>query len=561
MPEVTATENTEHKSRKPFPWKPVVGGALVLGLGGGLIAAEPALKNVMQPAASVTESGAFDAPSAEVPSADTILSCVATPQLASGDGTTDSQFAPDTTKQSTRISASVLSDAAARIPGVKVTGLVEQKAGGSEAGSAQSAGSPAAGATRALTPRIPDEQANQLLSSGADGTTNVTGKIVNAAVPTFARLAAQSLGNQPSLISAQRTTLNSDGDLAGFSSAPCMSPSHDQWLVGASTAVENTSILTISNPSTSAATVSVRAYGSTDQEPNVGTLDHLVIGPGERYSTLLGAVSPDDPALALRVQSQGGAINASIQQSALRGLTPAGIDYVTSGARASTQAMIPFVWVQPTADSTSLGTGTNGQQSASQLMISVPGSTDAKVTAIATDSKGKSHEIPLQNPLKAGRTTAVSLAELPEGSYSVRLTADRSIMAGARSVRGKSANAAHDAAFTPTAQRLNQRQLVTLPAGGKPYVLFSTDDDAASVSLRTLGSDGALGQAKNYDIPANSTVMLDPATFGDARSFLLDTSGGAVYGGGLSLEGTTGITTFAIQPSSSGTQGIPVELP
>lgn len=559
MPEENVEENVEvspeHKRQK-FPWKSVVGGVLLLGLGTGVVLAEPAVRNAVGSASARAEAGDFNAPTAEVPSADTILSCVATPQLAAGGGSTDSQFAPDTTKQTTGISASVLSDAAARIPGISVTSIAEQKTGGNnEPGTNQQA------APKNLTKRIPDEQASQVLSSGADGTTNIIAKSVADKEATFAKLAVQSLGNQPSLVSAQRTTLSADGDLAGFSSAPCVAPSHDQWLVGASTAVENTAILTISNPTTSAATVTVRAYGSTDQEPNVGTLDRLVIGPGEQYSTLLGGIAPDDPALTLRVQSQGGAVSASIQQSTLRGLTPAGIDYVMSGARLANTAVIPFVWVQPTADSTSLGAGTDDKNSASQLMITVPGSADAKVTATATGADGKSHKIPVPSTLKAGRTAAVSLAELPAGSYSVRVISDRSVVSSARSVRGKVATAPHDAAFTPTAQRLSQRQLVTLPAGGKPYVLFSTDDAAAKVSLRTLGADGKLGKAINYDVAANGTLLVDPSAFGSAGSLLLDTSGGAVYGGGLSFEGTTGITTFAIQPSTNGTQGIPVDIP
>lgn len=545
-----SNEDIVERERKPFSWKPVVGGALLVGLAGGVIIAEPALKNVLEQATNQTgEPASFDAPMAEIAAADTLLSCVATPQLANGGGSTDSQFTPDTTKQTTGITASVLSDAGARIPGVSATPLTEQASNDSEA------------TAKELTKRIPDEQASQVVSNGADGATTVVGKVLVDGQKTFLKLAAQSLGKQSALISGQRTTLSEDGDLAGFSAAPCMSPSHDQWLVGASTAVENTSILTISNPSSSAATVSVRAYGSTDNEPNVGTLDRLVIAPGEHYTTLLGGVAPDDSAVTLRVQSQGGAVSASIQQSSLRGLTPAGIDYISAGARAATTSVIPFVWVQPQADSTSLGKGSDGQSSASQLMISVPGAVDAKVTAKAIGSDGKSHDIRLPETLKAGRTTAISLAELPAGSYAVRLTSDRSVVVSARTVRGKAADQPHDAAYTPSAQRLSQRQLVTLPAGGKPYVLFSTDDAAATVSLRSIDSKGRLGKALEQLIPANSAYMFDPKTLGDVRSFTVDTSGGAVYGGGLSFAGATGITTFAIQPSPTAAQGIPVNLP
>lgn len=545
--EMTAENESPAKQRKPFPWKSSIGGVLLVGLAAGVIVAEPALKSIS------TETATFEAPVADVPSADTVLSCAATPALVNTDATTDSQFTADTTEQTTGVSVGVLSDAGSRIPGVSITSLAEQSAlDGSEESSATAT-------AKHLTQRIPEKQATQLLSSGEDGTTNVVGKNLSDSRESFAKLAAQSLGNQPTMISGMRTTLSRDGDLAGYSSAPCMAPSYDQWLVGASTAAENTSILTIANPSDSPATVSVSVYGSTDEEPQVGTLDRLVIAPGAQYSTLVGGIVPNDPAVSLRVQSQGGAVSASIQQSALRGLVPAGIDTISSGVGASTDAVVPFVWVQSAAATKSLTSGAEGR-AGTELLVSVPGAAAATVKAVATDASGTKHTIEIPNPLPGGRTSAVSLDALPAGSYAIRVSANRSIVAGARTVRGDSVTRAHDSAFIAAGERLSQRQLVTLPEGGNPYVLLSTDDAAASVSLRSLGSDGTLGQAITHKIAANSTLMVDTKSFESSRSFVLDTSGGAVYGGGLSVSGKTGVTAFTIQPSSSATQGIPVIL-
>ncbi|MCB8794050.1 DUF5719 family protein, partial [Escherichia coli] len=118
------------------------------------------------------------------------------------------------------------------------------------------------------------------------------------------------------------------GDLRGLAAASCQSPSNDVWLVGASTEVGRTAILTLGNSSATAATVNLDLYGGSGQIQSAGARG-ILIPPGTERSVVLAGLAPGQKNLAVRARSNGGAISAVIQQSALRGLVPGGVEFLT----------------------------------------------------------------------------------------------------------------------------------------------------------------------------------------------------------------------------------------
>ncbi|BAS07974.1 conserved hypothetical protein [Arthrobacter sp. Hiyo4] len=71
-------------------------------------------------------------------------------------------------------------------------------------------------------------------------------------------------GQKPSAAGLMRFTAT-DGDLQGSAAANCQPPANDLWLSGASTTVGRTSVLVLSNASSTPATVSLELFGSKGQ--------------------------------------------------------------------------------------------------------------------------------------------------------------------------------------------------------------------------------------------------------------------------------------------------------
>ncbi|RYV51393.1 DUF5719 family protein [Pengzhenrongella frigida] len=394
---------------------------------------------------------------------------------------------------------------------------------------------PGAGARAAsagtLTPLAGGEAITTLdpVGSGAAAgrATGVTGATLLYAAP---------LDESAPLIGGATASVTTAGDLRGLSAASCQAPSADQWLVGGSTEIGNTSQLIVTNPGATAAQVTVELFGPSGRA-GLGGSGSFLVAPGAEKVVVLAGVAAEQSRIAVHVSAAGGLITAHVQDNRLDGFTPAGTDLVSAGtAPARRQVVGGLVVPESTIDGPDVA----------QLRLLVPGDTGATATLSLLGPDG-----PVVLPgaetisLAPGEVTDVSLGGLPAGAYTAVVDADEPLVAAVMITRTglpgqlddlPTLERAWGAAAVPAAGGV-----VALPAGVSGTVLLAgigPDDGgegggSATGTLRTFGDDGALLDEREVSVPAGTTMAL-PVT---------SLAGGVAVGGlQLVLPDTTSAT-------------------
>lgn len=296
------------------------------------------------------------------------------------------------------------------------------------------------------------------------------------------------------------------GDLRGLAAATCEAPSVDAWLVGGSTAVGSTDDLVIVNPGSTTAEVAVQVFGPNG--PVTLPTAMQLVAPHAQKVVSLGAAAPDQRALAVHLAATGGQVAAWIQDSALRGYTPAGLELVVPGAAPATRQVIPGAVVEAS---------TGSSPDAPVLRLLAPGGAGTTATVTLLGSNGPVN-LPGAGsvPLTAGQVTDLPLGGLPADAYTVVVDAPVPVVAAMEFSRTGTAG---DLDPTP---RVDRAWAAATPTGGGLVVPAPATDttlvvgavaagDQASATgsltgtLRVLGPGGAVLTTKNVAIDAAST--------------------------------------------------------
>ncbi|WP_240691622.1 DUF5719 family protein [Arthrobacter sp. CAU 1506] len=474
--------------------------------------------------------------SAAVPAGDYTAVCPEPLRLLdSAADATDPQFSPVSTTAQTRARALVLSDLSGNVPGSELTELGED------------------------TPlkRIAEPTAE------SSGETKVVASVVSGqelSAPTVLR--ADPVGETTALAGAAMTYRASDGDLRGLAAANCMAPANDFWLLGASTTVGTTSVLKLHNSSETPSSVNLELMSGEGPIQAAGTRG-LLLAPGESRSIVLAGLAANQESLAVRVQSSGGPVTGFIQQSVLRQLTPGGVELLQASAPAGTRQLVTGITVEDAKLARKIREQDGYENAAPALEVAVPGVTDAVLEVRVIGSDG-----PVSLPgggvitAAAGSVTRVPLDSLPNGTYSVEVSADVSIAAAARVSRATEEAAPVDFGWAPAAGRLGSNHLAVVPGGLNSRMAFSAPAGAAKLDITPVDLEGRLGKKQTVDVPAGTTVSLNPkANDADPAALLISASGEAVYGAQVLTSG--GSADVAVLPVPAGTQAqnaVPVNI-
>lgn len=454
-----------------------------------------------------------------LPVGEALANCPGPTQLLAGSAEgTDPQFSPNASGTTTTLNALALSSAKGGLPAAKVQALDGNFSQLFELSQASEA---ADTDPKAVTGK-PKMRAAVVRGHSVDGPSALRMSPLDGELPVGA---------------ASVVVEAADGDLQGLAAANCQTPSNELWLSGASTTVGRTSILSVSNSSASAATVSLEL--NTDKGPlQASGGKGLVVAPGQVKQVVLAGLAPDQELLSVHLKSTGGAVSALIQQSVLRGLTPGGVDYLAPVQAPSTSATIPGVWVQAPDAAAKIFDQDGYSDAAAALAITVPGARDAVVEVKAYGSDG---QVALPGggvfTAAAGTVNLMPLKGLPAGTYSLSLKSDEAVTATARLVRSTKPGEAVDTAFVPSSARLGAAHLLSLPQDVNSALVFSAPDAAATVRLVPISDSGELGAAKDLDVQAGRTLTVNPASvLGDqAVGVLISVAGAPVYGSQLLL--------------------------
>lgn len=452
---------------------------------------------------------------------------------------TDPQFSPESATARSAVTGAVLSAPGGVLPGSKLSAVD---------------GTPAVEIAKGGGQPAPETGPQDLMA----------GVLAGYSVDSATLLSAEAQeGQTPSAAGVMKFTAT-DGDMQGLAAANCLPPANDLWLAGASTTVGRTSVLVLSNASSTPATVSLELFGSKGQIQAPGSRG-LLVAPGSTRSIVLAGLAPGEKQLSVHVRSAGGPVAAAIQQSVLRGLTPGGVDFIAPGAAPAARQVMTGVDIQD-ADGISAITGKGGYDDAGPaLVITVPGPSDAVVEVKLFGRDGQK-ALPGGGVVtaKAGAVTEVSLAGVPAGHYTVSTSSDVSFVATTRVTRGLTDGKASDVAWAASGVRLGSQHVVPVPQGGDRVLVFGVLENRATVSYAAITADGKIRPAASADVAGGTTTSIkvpEKVEESDVVGYVVSAAGDAAYGALLlQQEGRDDVSTLAFMPAASGQEKVPVML-
>ncbi|WP_240689814.1 DUF5719 family protein [Arthrobacter sp. PAMC25564] len=513
----------------------VLSALILVAAGGGLVSA--AALSPQGPA-----SRQLEAPLTAVPAGSSTGVCPGPARLLEGTAVgSDPQFSPESASAKTSVNAIVLSSGTGVLPGSRLAPLKGSPLVELAKATAAPPATPAAG------PPVP-----------------VAGVVSQREVDAVSVLSADAQANRQAAAGAVMNYTAGDGDLRGSAAAACQQPANDLWLSGADTALGRTSVLNLSNASGTPATVSLDLFGAKGLIQAPGSRG-LLVGPDSTRSVILAGLAPGQDRLSVRVRSAGGPVSAVIQQSALRGLTPGGVDFIAPGTAPAVHQVLSGVDIQDPAGLAALTAKPGFADAGPALQLTVPGSSDA-VVEIKLYGRDGQKALPGGGVVtaKAGAVTEVSLAGVPAGLYTVAASSDVSFTAGARVTRGLKSEDATDIAFSPASARLGSQHVVPVPRTGDRYLVFGAPEGRARISYSPITADGKIGTAAAADIAGGTTASIKVPADADGSplvGYLVSAAGDPAYGAVLlEQDGKQDISTIAIAPGVSGQEQVPVTL-
>jgi hypothetical protein len=361
------------------------------------------------------------------------------------------------------------------------------------------------------------------------GTQDGGPRLLRVPVAADSRVAPLVAGSQSQTVATET--------LAGFAAASCAEAASDVWLVGGSTDIGRSTLVLLSNPTTVVATVGLRVYGETGLVDAPGSTG-ILVQPGTQRVVSLAGLAPNLKSPIVHVQSQGGQVVASLEQSLISGIVPEGVDLIGATRSPSLEQTLPGVTVtsaavvNPTAEATEL------QEGAASVRMLVTGDKPATVQIGAISEGGANSGTSIQVQIPAGIATEVPLAGLAPGGYAVTITSDRPVVAAATASTSDAGG--KDFAWFTSAEPMDGDFLVTAAPGPAPTLhLFNAAATDATLTLRSES-----GAASPINLKAGAAVSVPVAESG---TYLVNGSTAIVAGVGYVGPGK--LASFTIRPA------------
>jgi hypothetical protein len=314
---------------------------------------------------------------------------------------------------------------------------------------------------------------------------------------------------QPLLAASQLQQVDSGG-LAGLAASECVEARSETWLVGGSSDTGRTSLVTLANPGAVAATVSLRIF-SEDGEVEAPGTDGIVVQPNSELSFSLAGFAPGLVTPVVHVSSVGGSVVAQIQQSTVRILEAGGVDTVGPSAAPSTEVVIPGMVVVGHEQIDEKVGAPGFHDIEPVLRLFVPGNQPASATIAVVPEDG-GEPISVDFDLLPGKVSEFPFEHFEDGNYSVTVTSDVPLVAGARAST-VAASGASDFVWLESAEVMREQALVDVGSG--PAAVLHLANAATTDAEVTITVDGGTGHSTTVSVPAGGIATL-PAEPGAA---------------------------------------------
>ncbi|GAA1840886.1 DUF5719 family protein [Agromyces salentinus] len=292
--------------------------------------------------------------------------------------------------------------------------------------------------------------------------------------------------------------------LGGFTAASCTEAVSESWLVAGATTVGRSSLILLANPTDVTATVDVRVLGENGPVEARSAIGITVAPRTQRVLSLAG-LAPNLASPVVHVTSTGGAIAASLEQSAISGLAPAGIELTGPTAPPSTSQVIPGLVIGGSGGVAADDDHAEGDGFPA-VRIHVPGTeaVEASVGVVPVDGGGgDSFDVELQ----PGTVSDIPLGDLAAGTYTVRVEADGPIVAAGRATTGtpeeSDAAAPADFAWFVAVRPLLETAVLAVASGPSATLQLAAGEEGAAEASVTVD-----GRTTTVEVPALGAVSV-----------------------------------------------------
>lgn len=303
--------------------------------------------------------------------------------------------------------------------------------------------------------------------------------------PQTLTVATPQGANTPPLIAGAQSQNATTDDLAGLATAACGEANADSWLVAGSTALGQTSLVMLSNPTSVQATVNLTIFAETGPVDAPGAAG-IVVPAGTQKVIPLAGLAPSVAAPVVHVQSTGGQVLASLQQSFEQGIDPRGAELTGATGSPSRVQVISGMTIANLAAIEGAQSGESYSSDLPAVRIFVPGSTDADITVGAVGENGTAAGNSYAQTVKAGVVAEIPLDHLKDGNYTVTVRSSVPVVAAARtSVAGAKSQ---DFTWFGSSQPMGDTFLAAVPSAPGPMVHFAnpgTKDQKVTITGRS----------------------------------------------------------------------------
>ncbi|WP_022885003.1 DUF5719 family protein [Glaciibacter superstes] len=380
------------------------------------------------------------------------------------------------------------------------------------------------GSDELISPEVTDLDAADNTDSASDGAP----QLLSADVPDGATEAPLVAGSQSQTASGET--------LSGFAAAACGEAASDSWLVGGSTDIGHTSLVLLSNPTEVVATVDLIVYSETGLVDAPGSTG-ILVQPGSQRIVSLAGLAPNVKSTVVHVQSQGGQVAASLEQSLIHGIVPAGVELIGPSTQPTTvQSIVGLQVTTPVAAVTDDGHD-HADEGVPAIRVLVPGDSPATVQIGVQSESGSADGTSLQVELEPGIATEVPLDGLTPGSYTVTLDSNQPVVAAARTT---ATGEAEDFAWFTTSGTLSRDFLLGVADGPTPTLhVFNSKATDAELTLTPQS-----GEAIDLVVPGGQSVIV---SLKPSSRYSVSGADGTVASVGYAGDGR--VSSFAVQPA------------
>lgn len=349
---------------------------------------------------------------------------------------------------------------------------------------------------------------------------------------------------------AQSESVSND-EFFGLASSECTAASGGTWLAGGATSVGRTTLLLLANPTQVASVVSVELYGETGRITAPG-MDGITVAAGAQRVVSVAGFAPNVVSPVVHVQSTGGQIVATLEQTTVRGLAPGGADFVAGTPAPALTTVLPGVVVSGTAAIQSLQGQSGFDDLETTLRVYLPSGKSASASVSFLDESGTVTGTPIRAALQPGTVTDFPLDQLSDGNYTAIVTSKVPIVA---SIRISTADADAAAASGTTSEGGTDFAWVT----AAPLLTGSVLAPIATGMDASLHLDNPTGSPETVVMNALSGPSITTVV-GAHKAVSVPVVAGAIYRmtgyselyASVSGTGTGKVTSYPISPLERG---------